>query len=61
MGRFEGWPEQAFDVLLRLEGEPTTEQRRALREEREQLVRQPMIALMQEIADLDPAYGGFFV
>jgi hypothetical protein len=59
--RFEGWPDQAFDVLLRLEGEPTLEERRALRDERERLVRQPMIALMQDIADLDPAYDDFFV
>lgn len=61
MGRFDGWPEQAFDVLLRLEGEPTMEERRRLREDRERLVRQPMIALMQDIADMDPAYEEFFV
>ncbi|GAB3425526.1 DUF2461 domain-containing protein [Flindersiella endophytica] len=61
MGRFKGWPERAFDVLLRLEGDPTMEERRALREQREQLVRQPMIALMQDIADLDPVYDDFFV
>lgn len=61
MGRFEGWPEQAFDILLRLDGEPTMAERRALREERERLVREPMIALMQDIADLDPVYDDFFV
>jgi hypothetical protein len=38
MGRFEGWPEEAFDVLLQLEGEPTMEERRRLRENRERLV-----------------------
>lgn len=61
MGRFEGWPEQAFDILVRLEGEPTMEERWRLREDRERLVRQPMIALMQDIADTDPAYEDFFV
>lgn len=61
MGRFDGWPEQAFDVLLRLDGEPTLEERRRLRGDRERLVRQPMIALMQDIADMDPAYEDFFV
>ncbi|MEQ7006770.1 DUF2461 family protein [Actinopolymorpha sp. B17G11] len=61
MGRFDGWPEQAFDVLLRLDGEPTMEERRRLRDDRERLVRQPMVALLQDIADMDPAYEDFFV
>jgi hypothetical protein len=61
MGRFTGWPEQAFDVLVRLQGEPTMEERRRLREDRERLVRQPMVALLQDIADTDPAYEEFFV
>ena len=61
MGRFAGWPEEAFDVLLRLDGEPTMEERRRLREDRERLVRQPMVALLQDVADLDPAYDDFFV
>lgn len=61
MGRFDGWPEQAFDVLLRLDGEPTMEDRRRLRDDRERLVRQPMAALMQDIAGMDPAYEAFFV
>lgn len=61
MGRFNGWPEQAFDILLQLEGDPTREERELLRKERERLVRQPMIALLQDIADADPAYDEFFV
>lgn len=61
MGRFDGWPEQAFDVLLRLDGEPTMDERRPLRKDRERLVRQPMIALLQDIANMNPAYEEFFV
>jgi hypothetical protein len=37
------------------------QERRRLRNDRERLVRQPMIALMQDIADRDQAYEEFFV
>jgi hypothetical protein len=60
-GRFTGWPEQAFEVLLKLDGDPPVAVRESLREEREELVRQPMIALMQDLADTDAVYAGFTV
>ncbi|GAA3552111.1 hypothetical protein GCM10022222_39630 [Amycolatopsis ultiminotia] len=47
---FFGWPEAAFDVLLRLEGDPSTAARESLRKDRERLVRQPMVALMDALA-----------
>jgi hypothetical protein len=59
--RFTGWPEEAFDLLLRLEGDPPTSLRKELRGDRERLVRQPMIALLQDVADADPAYDDFSV
>ena len=58
---FEGWPREAFDVLLRLEGEPSAEVRRECRQEREELVRQPMIELLNAVADADSAYEDFSV
>jgi hypothetical protein len=60
-GRFTGWPEQAFEVLLQLDGEPSMGQRERLRKERERLVRQPMIALFNDVADREPAYEDFAV
>ncbi|WP_020574101.1 DUF2461 family protein [Actinopolymorpha alba] len=60
-GRFEGWPEQAFDVLLRLDGDPSLAVREGCRKDRERLVRQPMVALLQDLADADPAYDDFSV
>jgi len=60
-GRFTGWPEQAFDVLLQLEGEPSVAVREKWRKDREQLVRQPMIALLNSVADADPTYEDFSV
>jgi hypothetical protein len=60
-GHFTGWPEQAFDVLLKLEGDPPVTFRESLRKERERLVRQPMIALFQDIADADVTYDDFSV
>ncbi|MCY1138041.1 DUF2461 family protein [Actinoplanes sp. Pm04-4] len=53
---FTGWPEAAFQVLLRLEGEPSPEVMRALRKDREELVRQPMVALLDDLAWADPAF-----
>jgi uncharacterized protein DUF2461 len=58
---FTGWPPGAFDLLLRLEGDPSTSLRESLRRQREQLVRQPMIALLQDVADADPVYDDFSV
>ncbi|WP_238173720.1 DUF2461 family protein [Kribbella speibonae] len=60
-GTFEGWPREAFDVLLRLEGEPSADVRRECRREREELVRQPMIDLLNAVADADSAYEDFSV
>lgn len=59
--RFAGWPEEAFDLLLRLEGDPPTSLRKELRRDRDRLVRQPMIALLQDVADADPVYDDFSV
>jgi hypothetical protein len=59
--RFPGWPREAFDLLLRLEGDPSTALRESHRRERERIVRQPMIALLQDVADADPAYEDFSV
>ncbi|MGZ2356832.1 DUF2461 domain-containing protein [Streptomyces sp. 372A] len=59
--QFTGWPEQAMDVLLRLQGEPAKETRERCRADRERLVRQPMIALLNEVADADPRYDDFSV
>lgn len=60
-GAFTGWPQQAFDVLLRLEGDRPAAVRESLRAEREERVRRPMIALMQELAPTDPLYEDFTV
>jgi len=61
MGRFHGWPEQAYDVLLQLGGEPSMQTRENVRREREQQVRQPMIDLLNDLADADPYYQDFSV
>ncbi|GAB2809570.1 DUF2461 family protein [Streptomyces daliensis] len=58
---FTGWPERAVEVLLHLEGEPSHAVRERYRGEREQLVRQPMIALLSDVADADPRYEDFSV
>lgn len=60
-GRFIGWPDEAFEVLLRLDGDPSVAEREALRAERERLVRRPMVALLQDMADAEPAYDDFWV
>lgn len=59
--RFRGWPEQAFGVLLELGGEPSPETRERMRRRREELVRQPMIDLLNDLADADPWYEDFAV
>lgn len=59
--RFRGWPEQAYAVLLELGGEPSRETRERLRRQREQQVRQPMIDLLSDLADVDPWYEDFSV
>jgi hypothetical protein len=61
MSRFTGWPREAFDVLLQLDGEPSPEVRERCRRDRERLVRQPMIALMNDVADADGMYEDFSV
>jgi hypothetical protein len=60
-GQFTGWPEQAMDVLWQLQGEPAHAIRERHRADRERLVRQPMIALLNEVADTDPRYEDFSV
>jgi hypothetical protein len=59
--RFQGWPEQAYEVLLTLGGEPTLETRERVRRHREKYVRQPMIDLLNDLADVDPWYEDFAV
>ncbi|MGW9032988.1 DUF2461 family protein [Streptomyces sp. NPDC055722] len=54
--KFTGWDESAFDILLRLEGEPSQEVMREFRKERERLVRQPMVSLLHDLAWADPAF-----
>ncbi|MBO0884602.1 MAG: DUF2461 family protein, partial [Mycobacterium sp.] len=58
---FAGWPTAAFDILLKLDGEPSMEFREQRRKAREQLVRQPMIDLLNDLADADELYEDFFV
>ncbi|HXS62820.1 MAG TPA: DUF2461 family protein [Streptosporangiaceae bacterium] len=59
--RFHGWPEQAYVVLAKLDGEPTRETREGLRRDRERQVRQPMIDLFNDLADADAWYEDFAV
>ena len=59
--RFHGWPEQAYAVLLELGGEPSRETRERVRRHREKQVRQPMIDLLNDLADVDPWYEDFSV
>jgi uncharacterized protein (DUF2461 family) len=59
--RFHGWPDQAYGVLMKLEGEPSRETRELVRRDREQQVRQPMIDLLNDLADIDPRYEDFAV
>lgn len=59
--RFHGWPEQASTVLLELDGEPSRATRERVRRDREQHVRQPMIDLLNDLADADPWYEDFSV
>ena len=59
--RFHGWPEQAQEVLLQLEGEPSPQTRERVRRDRESQVRQPMISLLSDLADVDPWYEDFAV
>jgi uncharacterized protein (DUF2461 family) len=59
--RFAGWPEHAYAVLLELGGEPSRELRERVRRDREKQVRQPMIDLLNDLADADPWYEDFAV
>jgi uncharacterized protein (DUF2461 family) len=59
--RFHGWPEQAYAVLLELDGEPSLETRERVRRHREEQVRQPMIDLLNDLADVSPWYEDFAV
>src|SRR5215467_12241215 len=46
---------------MQLGGEPSQQTRERLRRDREQLVRQPMIDLLNDLADVDPWYEDFAV
>ncbi|HEY2553563.1 MAG TPA: DUF2461 family protein [Streptosporangiaceae bacterium] len=59
--RFHGWPEEAYSVLLELDGEPSLQTRERVRRGREKLVRQPMIDLLSDLADTDSRYEDFAV
>jgi len=59
--RFKGWPTAAIDVLLQLEGDPSTRTRERLRHDREHLVRRPMVDLFSDVAAADEAYERFSV
>lgn len=59
--RFHGWPEEAYAVLLELEGEPSLQTRQRVRRRREKQVRRPMIDLFNDLADADPWYEDFAV
>ena len=59
--RIHGWPEQGYAVLLQLSGEPSRETRERLRRDRERHVRQPMIDLLNDLADVDSWYEDFSV
>ena len=59
--RFHCWPEQAYAVLLELGGEPSRDTRERLRRQREKQVRQPMIDLLNDLADVSPWYENFAV
>jgi Conserved hypothetical protein (DUF2461) len=59
--RFHGWPEDAHQVLLELEGEPSRPTRERVRRRREAQVRRPMIDLLNDLADLDSWYEDFSV
>jgi Conserved hypothetical protein (DUF2461) len=61
VSRFTGWTERAYEVLLELGGEPSSSTRERVRKRREQLVRQPMIDLLNDLADADPFYEDFSV
>lgn len=61
MKRFSGWPDDAYAVLLELGGEPSPQTRERVRRRREQQVRQPMIDLLNDLADSDPWYDDFAV
>lgn len=54
---FTGWPRAALGVLARLEGDPPPSLRETVRADRERLVRAPMVALLQDLAERDPAYS----
>lgn len=58
-GQFTGWPCQAFDVLVRLEGLPSAEARKALGKDRERLVRRSMIAMLNDFGDGGPRCADF--
>ncbi len=59
--RFHGWPEHAYTVMLQLGGEPSQELRERVRRDREAQVRQPMIDLLSDLADVDAWYEDFAV
>ncbi|PPK66866.1 DUF2461 family protein [Actinokineospora auranticolor] len=61
MPQFTGWPEQAYEVLLKLEGIPTQQTRDRVRADRERLVRRPMLALLDGLASANPRFADYSV
>jgi hypothetical protein len=59
--RFRGWPEETYAVLLQLDGDPSQETMDGVRRQRKKQVRQPMIDLFNDLADVDPWYEDFAV
>jgi hypothetical protein len=59
--RFQGWPDQAYTVLTELGGEPSVQTRERVRRHREMYVREPMIDLLNDLADADRWYEDFAV
>ncbi|MFI5707044.1 DUF2461 family protein [Kribbella sp. NPDC051620] len=60
-GGFAGWPSGAFEVLLELDGVPSLEVRQRCRRDREELVRRPMVELLDAMAERDADYEDFAV
>lgn len=58
---FTGWPAEAFELLLQLEGDPTRSFREGLRKDQQRLIRAPMIALLDQLAAADERYEDFSV
>lgn len=62
MGRaFAGWPPEAVDVLLQLEGDPSLSERERLRRDHNRYVRAPMAALLDRLATDDERFDDYWL